>query len=56
VILPEIIPAKRWQNLLHNQRALIIQAALLFKPKRDRHGCAVSPGAIRGLTRWFTCS
>ena len=32
VILPEIIPAKRWQNLLHNQRALRIQAALLFKP------------------------
>jgi len=32
VIVPEIIPAKRWQNLLHNQRALIIQAALLFKP------------------------
>ena len=32
VILPEIIPAKRWQNLLHNQRALLIQAALLFKP------------------------
>jgi hypothetical protein len=32
VLLPEIVPAKRWQNLLHNQRALIIQAALLFKP------------------------
>jgi len=32
VISPEIIPAKRWQNLLHNQRALIIQAALLSKP------------------------
>ena len=31
VILPEIIPAKRWQNLLHNQRALLIQA-LLSKP------------------------
>jgi hypothetical protein len=32
VILPEIIPAQWWQNLLHNQRALLIQAALLFKP------------------------
>lgn len=32
VLLPEIIPAKRWQNLLHNQQALLIQAALLFKP------------------------
>jgi hypothetical protein len=32
VILPEIIPVQWWQNLLHNQRALLIQAALLFKP------------------------
>ena len=32
VILPKIIPAQWWQNLLHNQRALLIQAALLFKP------------------------
>ena len=32
VILPEVIPARWWQNLLHNQRALLIQAALLFKP------------------------
>ncbi|MEK6660586.1 MAG: hypothetical protein AABY63_01740 [candidate division NC10 bacterium] len=32
VIPSEIIPAQRWQNLLHNQRALRIQAALLFKP------------------------
>lgn len=31
VILPEIIPAQWWQNLLHNQRALLIHAALLFK-------------------------
>jgi len=32
VILPKVIPAQRWQNLLHNQRALRIQAALLSKP------------------------
>jgi len=32
VILPKVIPVQCWQNLLHNQRALIIQAALLFKP------------------------
>ena len=32
VILPEVIPAQWWQNLLHNQRALRIQAAPLFKP------------------------
>jgi hypothetical protein len=32
VILPEVIPARWWQNLLHNQRALLIRAALLFTP------------------------
>ena len=33
LVIPfEVIPAQRWQNLLHNQWALIIQAALLFKP------------------------
>ena len=32
VILPEVIPARWWQTLLHNQRALLIRAALLFKP------------------------
>ena len=32
VLLPEVIPAQWWQNLLHNQRALLIRAALLFTP------------------------
>ena len=32
VLLPEVIPVRWWQNLLHNQRALIIRAALLFTP------------------------
>ncbi len=32
VLLLEVIPARWWQNLLHNQRALLIRAALLFKP------------------------
>ena len=30
VILPEFIPSKWWQHLLHNQTALLIKAALLF--------------------------
>jgi amino acid transporter len=30
VILPEFIPSKWWQHLLHNQTALTIKAALLF--------------------------
>ncbi len=32
VILSEVIPARWWQNLLHNHRALLLRAALLFKP------------------------
>ena len=32
VLLPEVIPARWWQDLLYNQRALLIRAALLFKP------------------------
>ena len=31
IILPEFIPAKWWQHLLHNQTALLIKGALLFK-------------------------
>jgi amino acid transporter len=33
VVLPEILPARWWQNILHNQRALLLKGALLF---RDR--------------------
>ncbi|MGH9314236.1 MAG: APC family permease [Vicinamibacterales bacterium] len=32
VVLPEFVPARWWHHLLHNQRALLIKAALLFKP------------------------
>jgi amino acid transporter len=32
VILPEFVPRRLWQHLLHNQHALLIKAALLFKP------------------------
>jgi len=31
VVLGEVLPARWWENLLHNQRALLIKAALLFK-------------------------
>jgi hypothetical protein len=31
VILPEVVPAKWWQHVLHNQTALQIKGALLFK-------------------------
>ena len=32
VILPEFVPRRLWHHLLHNQHALLIKAALLFKP------------------------
>jgi amino acid transporter len=31
VVLPEFIPARWWQQLLHNQTALLIKGALLFR-------------------------
>ncbi|MCC6174030.1 MAG: APC family permease [Chloroflexi bacterium] len=32
VILPELVPSRWWENLLHNQTALRLKAALLFHP------------------------
>jgi amino acid transporter len=32
VVLPEFVPARWWHNLFHNQSALLIKGALLFKP------------------------
>jgi hypothetical protein len=32
ILLPEFVPARWWHHLLHNQRALLIKGALLFKP------------------------
>ena len=31
VVLPEFVPARWWQHLLHNQTALLIKGALLFR-------------------------
>jgi len=36
VVLPEFIPAKWWQSLLHNQTAWLIKTALLYR--RRHHG------------------
>ena len=33
VILPEFIPSKWWQHLLHNQTALLIKGAMLFRKR-----------------------
>lgn len=31
IVLPEFVPAKWWQNLLHNHNSLFLKGALLFK-------------------------
>jgi hypothetical protein len=31
VVIPEFVPAKWWQHLLHNQSSLLLKGALLFK-------------------------
>ncbi|HLB06068.1 MAG TPA: amino acid permease, partial [Alphaproteobacteria bacterium] len=31
IILPEFVPARWWQHLLHNQTALLVKGALLFR-------------------------
>jgi hypothetical protein len=33
IVLPEFIPARWWQHLLHNQTALLIKGALLFRKR-----------------------
>ena len=33
VVIPEILPARWWQNILHNQRAFLLKGALLFKDR-----------------------
>jgi amino acid transporter len=32
IVLPEFVPARWWHHLFHNQTALLIKGALLFKP------------------------
>ena len=31
IVLPEFVPARWWQHLLHNQTALLIKGALFFR-------------------------
>src|SRR4029453_8720650 len=33
IILPEFVPAHWWQHLLHNQTALLIKGAMLFRKR-----------------------
>jgi hypothetical protein len=32
IVVPEIVPRKWWEHLLHNKTALYIRTAFLFKP------------------------
>ncbi len=34
VIIPEFVPAHWWQQILHNQTAFMLRAALLFRPRK----------------------
>jgi hypothetical protein len=36
VVLPEFIPARRWQYLLHNQTAWLLKLALIYQRRRFR--------------------
>ena len=56
MILPKIIPARWRQNLLYNQRALLVRAALLFKPGVIVTALLYHLERLGELTRWFTCS
>jgi hypothetical protein len=35
VVLPEFVTTRWWQNLLHNQTAVLIKAALLYGRRRS---------------------
>ncbi len=37
VVLPEFIPARRWQYLLHNQTGWLLKLALVYQRRRMRH-------------------
>ncbi|HTP09824.1 MAG TPA: APC family permease [Anaerolineae bacterium] len=37
VVLPEFIPAHRWQYLLHNQTAALLKLAFVYQRRRFRH-------------------
>jgi hypothetical protein len=32
IVIPEFVPRHWWQHVLHNQTALLVKGALLFRP------------------------
>ena len=51
IILPEFVPARKWQHFLHNQTALLIKGAAAVPQGDHRDERAVSPGAIAPRVR-----
>ena len=50
VLLPEFVPAKWWQHLLHNQSSLMLKGALLFKEGSDCDQRALPPKGLGLIT------
>ena len=52
VVLPEFVVKHWWHHLLHNQSALTLKAALLFRPRViRRQSRSTSPNDARGRGR-----
>jgi amino acid transporter len=41
VLLPEFVPARWWQNLLHNQSANLLRLAMLYRRRKHGHARAI---------------
>jgi hypothetical protein len=41
ILLPEFVPARWWQALLHNQTAFLLKLALLYRKRRFAHVRAI---------------
>ena len=50
VVLPEFVPRRLWQHLLHNQHALLLKGALLFRPNLVVTSVPFHLGRGQGLT------
>ena len=67
VVVPEVVPRRWWEHLLHNKTALYIRTAFLFKPNvvvtacrtcsATRTGCAIcSSTTTSSTTRRFAAA
>jgi amino acid transporter len=56
IVLPEFLPAKPWEYLLHNQSALRLKAALLFRPNTVVADVPYHLGRSRGQRQSFAAT